>query len=272
MTTQKAAELAPSAARAARRGGYAYVGGVRIDAVDMRGALEHIERLVSAGRSAYVVTPNVDHIIRAQTDPHYAQIVRGADLVLADGQPLVWASKLRGTPLPGRVAGSDLFPLLCQRAAARGWRVFFMGGAPGAADSAKDVLTKRHPGLDVCGTYCPPMGFEQDARELRKAIEAVRAAGAQIVLVGLGSPKQERWIVEHQAEYGPAVSIGIGVSFSFVAGDVRRAPRWMQRCGLEWLHRLLQEPGRLWKRYLVNGWRFLPILLRDLMGRSNPRA
>lgn len=270
MTTPGTAEFVSRADPAARRTDFACVGGVRIDAVSMPEALDRIEALVTAGRSAYVVTPNVDHIIRAQSDREYARIVRDADLVLADGQPLVWASMLRGTPLPGRVAGSDLFPLLCERAAARGWRVFFLGGAPGAAETARAVLKQQHPNLDVRGVYCPPMGFERDPLELRKTVEAVRAAAPQILFVGLGSPKQERWIVQHQAEYGPAVSLGIGVSFSFVAGDVRRAPRWMQRCGLEWLHRLVQEPGRLWKRYLVNGWRFLPIVARDLWGRSPP--
>jgi N-acetylglucosaminyldiphosphoundecaprenol N-acetyl-beta-D-mannosaminyltransferase len=240
------------------------IGGLAFDNVDLPGALARVAELIAARRPALVVTPNVDHLVRAVRDPSYAALVAGAGLVLADGQPVVWAARLLGRRLAGRVAGSDLLPALCARAAVTGWRVFFLGGDYGVAERAREVLMARHPGLRIVGTYCPPMGFERSPLELRQAVEAVRAARPELVFVGLGSPKQERFIAAHMHEYGPAVSIGIGVSFSFVAGDVRRAPRWMQRLGLEWLHRLWQEPRRLWRRYLLNGWGLLPILARDL--------
>ena len=239
------------------------LGPVHFDNVDLAEAIARIDALVRAHLHAMVVTPNVDHVVRADREPDYAALVRRADLVIPDGQPLIWAARLLGTPLKERVAGSDLFPALCAHAAAAGYRVFFLGGDPGVADAAARVLAERLPGLRIVGTYCPPMGFEQDAAERRRTLEAVRAARPQLVFVGLGSPKQERWIATQQHEYGPAVSIGVGISFSFIAGHVKRAPRWMQRMGLEWLHRLTQEPRRLWRRYLVTDVGFLGIVMRQ---------
>jgi N-acetylglucosaminyldiphosphoundecaprenol N-acetyl-beta-D-mannosaminyltransferase len=191
--------------------------------------------------------------------------VAGADLVLADGQPIIWGARVLGLPLPQRVAGSDLFPRLCAHAAEHGYRVFFLGGAPGAAEGAREALLARHPQLQVVGVHCPPMGFERRRAERRAALRAVQVAQPQLVFVGLGSPKQEHWIVENMQEYGPAVSIGIGISFSFVAGHVKRAPLWMQHAGLEWLHRAASEPRRLAWRYFVRGWRLPPIAARDLV-------
>ncbi len=240
-----------------------HFGGIRFDNLTLPEAVARIEQLVARGETAVVVTPNVDHVIRMRTDAAYAAIVDDAALVLADGQPIVWATRLLGRPLKTRVAGSDLFPALCAQAAASGRRLFFLGGEPGAADRAREILTARHPGLQVVGTACPPFGFERDPARLADLTAAVRATGAEILLVGLGSPKQERWLRDHLAATGATVGIGIGVSFSFVAGTVRRAPRWMQRSGLEWLHRLSQEPGRLAYRYLVRGWGFVPILARE---------
>jgi N-acetylglucosaminyldiphosphoundecaprenol N-acetyl-beta-D-mannosaminyltransferase len=240
------------------------LGGVCFDNVTLPQAVERIDALVRARRPAYVVTPNVDHIIRVQRDRGYGNLVRRADLVLADGQPLVWLARLLGMPLPGRVAGSDLFPRLCAHAARAGWRVFFLGGDPGTAEAARTVLEQRCPGLNIVGVHCPPKGFERDPLEAGRALAAVCAAQPDLLFVGLGSPKQERWIVRHLKRLGPVVSIGVGISFSFVAGRVRRAPLWVRKLGLEWLHRLCQEPGRLWRRYLVTNWLFVPVLWREI--------
>lgn len=248
------------------------VGGVAFDNCTLADAIERVDELVRERRTAYVVTPNVDHVVRARRDPAYAQLVREADLVLADGQPILWAARLGGTPLLARVAGSDLFPRLCEHAAAMGYRVFFLGGSPGAAQAAADVLRRRRPDLIVAGVHCPPFGFERDSDQCREAAAAVRRSRPDIVFVGLGSPKQEQWIVRHMHEYAPAVSIGVGISFSFVAGHVKRAPTWMQRAGLEWLHRLSQEPRRLWRRYLVDGVFFLPVLAACARHRARRRG
>jgi N-acetylglucosaminyldiphosphoundecaprenol N-acetyl-beta-D-mannosaminyltransferase len=236
--------------------------GLEFDNLSMAGAVQRIDRLVRARYPAMVVTANVDHALRFQHDPEYARIVRGADLVLADGKPIIWASRLQRTPLKERVTGSDLLPLLCRHAARCGQRVFLLGGDPGVADKARSVLEARFPGLQVVGTHCPPTGFEKSAVENARAVEAVRQARPDILFVGLGSPKQERWIARNMFDYGPCLSIGVGISLSFVAGVVRRAPLWMRKAGLEWFWRLLCEPRRLWKRYLIQDLPFLGVLFQ----------
>jgi len=241
------------------------VGNTWFDNVTLAEAVARIDALVRAKRPALVVTPNVDHLVRLQQDREYAALVARADLVLADGQPIVWQSRLLGTPLKERVAGSDLFPRLCEHAAATGHRVFFLGGDVGAAEAAGRALQQRFPSLQVVGTYCPPHGFEADREECRRAVEAVRAAAPDLLFIGLGSPKQERWAAQHSSALGPLVALGVGISFSFVAGFVQRAPAWMRRCGLEWFHRLCMEPRRLWKRYLTDLVRLPPIAARDLL-------
>lgn len=250
--------------RADRDGGKVHLAGVAFDNLTMSEAIARIDERVRGRTPSLVVTPNVDHMVRIRDDREYANVVRQADLVLADGQPIVWVSRLLGRGLKERVPGSDLLPQLCGWAAEAGYRVFFLGGDAGAADRARDVLVRRYPGLQVVGTYCPPYGFESSPQENAKAISAVREAHPDILFVGLGSPKQERWIAAHMDEYQVPVSIGVGISFSFVAGDVKRAPRWVQRAGLEWLHRLYCEPHRLWRRYILRGPSFFPIVIREM--------
>ncbi len=230
-------------------------------------ALDLLVDLTRGDEQAYAVTANVDHVVRYHRCPELRSIYTKADVVLADGTPLVWASKLLGTPLPERVAGSDLFPALCGRAAENNLTVFLFGGDPGTADRAAEVMCARHPRLRVAGTHCPDYGFEQDQAASQNAIDIVRTACPDILFVGLGSPKQEKWIVANRAKVGAKLSIGVGISFSFVSGDVRRAPRWVQRIGLEWAHRLIQEPGRLWKRYLVDDVAFLVLVFRGIIAR-----
>ncbi len=240
-------------------------GGIEFDNVTMDEAVAGVEALVHRGGPAMVVTPNVDHVMRLQSDLEFAKMVQRADLVLADGQPIVWATRLLGKPLKERVAGSDLVGRLCEYAARTGLRVFFLGGNPGAAAMAERELCRRFPTLRSVGNLCPDFGFEQDPEKNREVVEAVRKARPDILFVGLGSPKQERWIHEHRHAYQVPVSLGIGVSFSFIAGEIKRAPRWMQRWGLEWLHRLCSEPRRLWRRYLVRGPRFLSVIAREIV-------
>ncbi len=237
--------------------------GMPVHAVTFDVALELIIALARHERSAYVVTPNVDHVIRFHRRPDVRSLYQEADLVVADGLPLVWASRIVGRSLPERVAGSDLFPALCAKAADLGLSVFFLGGSPGSAQKCSEILGERHPKLRVAGTYCPPFGFEKDEDESERIVMAVRDAKPDLLFVGLGSPKQENWIVANRERCGAGLSIGVGISFSFVCGDVTRAPRWMQRIGLEWFHRLLQEPGRLWKRYLVEDTVFFWLVMRE---------
>jgi N-acetylglucosaminyldiphosphoundecaprenol N-acetyl-beta-D-mannosaminyltransferase len=184
-----------------------------------------------------------------------------ADLVLADGMPHVWASRVRGTALPERVAGSDLIWSLTGEAARRARSVFLLGGEPGACEKAAERLREEFPELRIAGTLCPPHGFERDPHWKRRIVRSLQAARPDIVYVGLGFPKQERLISKLRWEFPDAWFLGVGISISFVAGDVRRAPAWMQRTGLEWVHRLAQEPRRLVRRYLVDGIPFLARLI-----------
>lgn len=245
--------------------------GMPLHPLKFKEAVSVLLRMARGTKPAYAVTANVDHVIRFSRVPEVRFLYTDADLVVADGMPLIWASSLLGTPLPERVAGSDLLPAICAAAAEQELSVFLLGGAPGAAEDAVKVLRDRHPVLKIAGYHVPPYGFESDPVESEKAIEAVRAARPDILFVGLGSPKQEKWIVANKETCGAKLSIGVGISFSFVAGHIARAPKWMQRLGLEWVHRLWQEPGRLWKRYLIDDMAFVSLTVRQLLRRSSAR-
>lgn len=248
------------------------LGGIGIDRVTMAGALDAIERLVDAGRGGMVFTPNVDHVVIADRDPAFRAAYRDADVALPDGMPLLWAARLLGEPLPEKVSGSDLVLPLAARAAARGWRVYLLGGAPGVAAEAAARLRSRFPGIGIAGTDAPRIEPGTGPDETAAALARVREAGPQLLLVALGAPKQEVWIHRHLEQLRPAVAVGVGASLDFVAGRRRRAPRWISRAGLEWLWRLSLEPRRLWRRYLLEDPRFATILLRELRGRSKGRG
>jgi len=235
--------------------------GVRFHAIDEQTCIRHILGEISVGTGGFVVTPNVDHLRRCRSDLSFSVLVSEASLVVADGMPVVWASRLQGTPLPQRVAGSDLISSLSAAAAKEGRSIFLLGGEPGTADAAARVLTSRSPNLKIAGMLCPPIGFEKNIIEMGKIIETLQAARPDIVYVALGSPKQEQLIDRLRRLLPQTWWLGVGVSFSFLCGDVKRAPLWMRKYGLEWIHRLLQEPGRLTHRYVVVGIPFASVLL-----------
>jgi N-acetylglucosaminyldiphosphoundecaprenol N-acetyl-beta-D-mannosaminyltransferase len=237
--------------------------GVGIDRVSLKGAVDFIAASLARGSGGWVITPNLDILRRLVLDPEFRLLCAPTELRLADGMPLVWASRLQLTPLPERAAGSDLIWELCGRAARDGRSVFFLGGNPGAAEAAARTLQARSPDLKIAGTECPPMGFETDPDYMKTLTDRLVASSPDIVLVALGSPKQERLIVTLRPRLGRAWFLGIGVSFSFVSGEIKRAPSWMRRTGLEWVHRLAQEPSRLARRYLVHG---IPFAIRLLGG------
>jgi N-acetylglucosaminyldiphosphoundecaprenol N-acetyl-beta-D-mannosaminyltransferase len=226
--------------------------GMEVDRVDEREAVERILDARERDRGGVVLTPNLEHLATFRASPEVRAAFGDAELVVADGMPLVWASRLQRTPLPERVAGSDLIWSLSEAAARRGRSVFLLGGNPGAADRAAEVLRERAPGLDVAGVACPQVGSGDDA-ELRAAAEHVGAARPDLVYVGLPLRKQIHAIARLRAAAPRSWFLGLGASLSFVAGDMQRAPRWMRGTGLEWTWRLAQEPGRLWRRYLVDG-------------------
>jgi N-acetylglucosaminyldiphosphoundecaprenol N-acetyl-beta-D-mannosaminyltransferase len=247
--------------------------GTRIDNVTMVEAVERIGDLVRARKPSYAITPNVDHLVKLQQDADFRKIYSGASLVLADGVPLLWAAGFLGTPLKEKVSGSDLVPELCEASAKKGHKLFLLGGRPGAADKAKEVLERRYPSIRIVGTCCPPVGFEKNQEESRKIDEAIRTAAPDIVLVGLGAPKQEKWIHQNSQRLEIPVSIGVGVTFEFIANMVQRAPKWMQSVGLEWFWRLVMEPKRLWRRYLVDDPKFFVLVWKQKFSKKpNPSS
>lgn len=247
--------------------------GAGVDPCTLDGAVRRVlERARAGGPPSYVVTPNTQHVALLQDSEEFRRIYRSAWLSVADGMSLVWASRLLGTPLPEKVSGIDLFEAVCAAAAGTGVRVFLLGGRPGAAAEAARVLAARHPGLVVAGTYCPPMGFEADPVEAERAVRAVRSAAPHVLFVALGAPKQESWMYRNRELLGVPVLLGVGAAFDFVAGRVRRAPRWMQDWGLEWVFRTMTEPRRLGKRYAVTNPRFAWLLLKQYVRRRRSPA
>ncbi|MBV9850606.1 MAG: WecB/TagA/CpsF family glycosyltransferase [Armatimonadetes bacterium] len=239
------------------------VANVAFDNLTMPEAVMRIVQMAQkTDRPRHVCTGNLDHLVILSRDDEFRTIYGVADLVLADGAPVVWLSRLsRGhRPLRERVAGSDLFWELARASAVTGVRLFFLGGAPCAADAAADAVRRRYPAAHVCGTYCPPAARFHDAEEQARIQDAVRAAQPDILLVGFGAPKQEKWIAAHKDSLGVPVAIGVGGTFEMASGLVRRAPRWAQRAGLEWACRFLQEPTRLFRRYFLRDLPFLLLL------------
>ncbi|HYR93986.1 MAG TPA: WecB/TagA/CpsF family glycosyltransferase [Methylomirabilota bacterium] len=196
------------------------------------------------------MTVNLDFLQIARADATFRQAINEADLAVADGMPLVWASRLVGRPLPGRVTGNSLVDESCQLSARTGAGIFLLGARPGIADAAARTIATRYPGAVVAGAYSPSFGplSPSDDREM---VERVNRSGARILFVALGAPRQDNWIWAHRYELDVRVALGVGCSLDVLAGSVPRAPLWMQRSGLEWLYRLGLEPRRLWRRYLI---------------------
>lgn len=238
------------------------LGKVPVDVVSFSQALSAIEALVEAKRGGYVFTPNIDHVVTAEDNPEFAQAYANASLSLADGMPIVWGSRLMGTPLPERVAGSDLVGPLLELAGQRKWRVAFFGGGPGVADKAAAVARDKW-NTQVISTDAPMVSLANTA-QINAIATALAEQKPDLILMALGAPKQELLIAAIAERVKPAVLLGIGASLDFIAGTVKRAPALMRKTGLEWLYRLSQEPRRLWRRYLINDPKFLVILLKSL--------
>jgi N-acetylglucosaminyldiphosphoundecaprenol N-acetyl-beta-D-mannosaminyltransferase len=245
------------------------LGHALIDRHDFEEAVQEVVRLSVRPSPSFVVTPNADQVVNLEDDAALRAAYSRADLVVPDGMPVVWASRLLGSPLKERVTGSDLMPRLCGVAAQRRLKVFLLGGMPGVAERAAANLIKAYPGLRVTGTLCPPLGFEHDADQNTEIVHAIRQSDADLVFVCLGSPKQEVWIDKHLSRFDKGVFLGVGAAIDFCAGTVQRAPQWMRRTGLEWLFRLAQEPRRLVGRYTKDLY-FFVLVARELARRRSP--
>ncbi len=235
--------------------------GMQIDHATEEDVVATISNALARGEGGWVITPNLQHLRSYLREKALHGFFEQADLVLADGMPLVWASRLKGTPLPARVAGSDLIWSVSREAGRRGRSVFVLGGDRRTGWMAVRRLHERCPGLRIAGMVYPPHGFDGDPDALERIAETLEEAQPDVVYVGLGFPKQERVIALLRERLPRTWFLGIGMSIEFVSGGVPRAPRWMQRAGLEWVHRLAREPRRLGRRYLVEGLPFAARLL-----------
>jgi N-acetylglucosaminyldiphosphoundecaprenol N-acetyl-beta-D-mannosaminyltransferase len=234
------------------------------EAVAVRAIIEAAER----GEGHWTVTANLDHIRRYHTESDQRRLIDEADLVVADGMPLIWASRLAGEPLPERVSGSSMVWSICQAARSHGQSLFLLGGDLGVAELAADVFRETYPGLDIAGTACPPMGFESNEREIARIRRLVAEASPDIVFVALGFPKQDSLIRLLRSSLPRSSFLGVGISLSYVTGELSRPPTWICQLGLEWAYRLWQEPTRrLARRYLVDGLPFGVKLLMSALSR-----
>ena len=222
-----------------------------------------VVNLVEDIQKHIVVTANVDHILRLQKDEEFRKAYSYATYIFADGMPVVLASRLLRKPLPERVTGADLFPSICAIAAQRNYKIFLLGGFKGIADAAARKLKESYPSLNIVGTYSPPFGFEKSAEENKKIIEMINKKTPQILFIGVGAPKQEKWLYKHIDTLEIKVGVCVGAAFDFIAGKIKRSPKFLQRLSLEWIWRLIHEPRRLWKRYLYD-FRFFALLFKEL--------
>lgn len=230
-----------------------------IDNLTMAETLNEIDKLIQKKNCSYVVTPNVDHIVRLEKDEELQKIYKNASLILTDGKPLIWISKWYKTPIKEKISGSDLFPRVCQLAANKNYTMYLLGAAEGVADTAAKNLMKKYPGLNIVGTYSPPFGFEKSKQEMNKIKTQIQDVHPDILIVGLGCPKQEKFMYYHCKELGVPISFGLGASIDFEAGNIKRAPKWMSNHGLEWLYRFSKEPKRLFKRYFVDDLKIIQV-------------
>jgi N-acetylglucosaminyldiphosphoundecaprenol N-acetyl-beta-D-mannosaminyltransferase len=233
--------------------------GLPLDSFTADEAVEAMEGLINSGGTHQVATANLDFWLNSLGDAHLHRIIASCSLVLPDGMPLVWASKLLGCPLAERVTGVDTVPRLAELSARKGYGIFLLGGKGDVADRAAKLMQQNYPGVKIVGTYAP---LEQNLALLdhNEILNRIHAAKPDILLVALGNPKQEKWIWMHRKRLGVPLAMGVGGSFEILCGDVRRAPRWIQQCGMEWAMRMLQEPSRLGPRY----WRDFVGLVRRL--------
>jgi len=236
--------------------------GVPVSVITMKTAVQTIQNWVRDQRASYVCVRDVHGLMLAGRDPQIMQIHQAAGMVTPDGMPVVWVLKLRSKLKVGRVCGSDLMDALCDAGQADGLRHYFYGGKAGIPEAMIDNLKSKYPTLSVAGSYSPPFRA-LTAEEDNRIVDAINESCAQVVWIGLSTPKQEFWMRDHVGRLRGATLIGVGAAFDFHSGAVVRAPKWMQGFGLEWLYRLASEPGRLWRRYLVMAPLFVFGIIRE---------
>ena len=237
---------------------------IYLDNISAEEALDYIDEWIASGKLGRIITPNCDQIVQVEKNPALKEIWNSAELLLADGHPLLWFAKWYKTPLKEKINGSSFTPELCRRAAEKGYSVFLLGAAPGVADTAAENLKKSCPGLKIAGTFSPSYGFEKNPEEVAKINTMLKNSLADILILGLSGPKQEIFSYENMEIYQIPVTINAGATIDFLAGNKKRAPKWMVDHGLEWLYRTVKEPKRVGKRVLTDlaifplAWKYRP--------------
>jgi N-acetylglucosaminyldiphosphoundecaprenol N-acetyl-beta-D-mannosaminyltransferase len=241
--------------------------GMRLNNLTMPEAISEIEKLLAEDSAAAIAFVNADCVNIAANDSGYLQAINGMDRVFIDGIGMRVAGRLLGNPVRDNVNGTDLFPQLCRSMAYSGKRLYLYGAKPGTAQKAAEWAMKTYPGLCIAGTQD---GYG-DPKQMPRTVAAIRSSQPDVILVALGAPHQEKWIQQHRSDFGNCVLLGVGGLFDYYSGNIPRAPLWMRRTGLEWLFRLIQEPGRLWRRYLLGNASFLWRVFKERYVRSLPQ-
>lgn len=247
------------------------IGSLPVDRVNFEEATQWAVNYLKQGGEAppaLIVGPNAQLVTLAEKNPVFAQAMCSAGLAVADGISVVLASKWLGTPVPERVPGGELMERLCRESAKHHFSVFFLGGLPGAAELAAKNLTEKYPGLNISGTYCPPYGFENDPEESLRVREKIIECAPDLLFVAFGAPKQEIWMWKNCPTLPVGIAMSVGAAFDTQAGLRKRAPVWAQKTGTEWLYRLIMEPRRLWRRYLIGNVEFLLLVMKQLLSTS----
>lgn len=260
--TAKAGEETKRRTRVATgHNGRANILGFMVDKMTLQQCVERLVAGIPARRCQHIVLVNAAKIVRARKDAELAQIIRTADLVGADGVPIVWTSQVLAQPLPGRVNGTDLMNQLIQVAEERGYRIYLLGSTPELIERAAANVQRRYPKLQIAGYR---HGYFSSVEQEREVVSAIAASRADILLVGMSTPMKEKWVRKYKNDLATPVIHGVGGSFDILAGYVKRAPLWMQCSGLEWFYRVLQEPKRLWRRYLVTNSIYIGLVIRQV--------
>jgi N-acetylglucosaminyldiphosphoundecaprenol N-acetyl-beta-D-mannosaminyltransferase len=230
--------------------------------------MEQMSSAIEEGKKLRIAVTPVNCLLWARKNRELNAVYNSADIVTADGVPVVWASRLLSEPIRGRVTGLDLLPAFSEISARKNYSFFFLGAAEGVAEKLADKLRSTYPGLQIAGTWSPPFRERFSGEENREMVERINQSGADVLWVSLTAPKQDLWIASHFDQLNVSVAIGVGAAFDVVAGNISRAPLWMQQNGLEWFYRLIKEPGRLSKRYLVEAPVFIPLIFKQLLTSS----
>lgn len=238
--------------------------GIYIDNMDANEIFDHVVECVEKKTPVHIVGVNVDQIVTVNKNATSMKIFHNAELVFVDGKPIQWMCSLLGRKVKARITGPDLMEYICKKGAAMGLNIYLLGAGPGVAMRCGEILEKKYPGIHAVGYYSPPFGFQNDQEEMKKINNMLKESGADLLFVGMGSPKQDIFIYENMAQYCIPVSFSMGAALDFIAGNVKRAPRWMVRCGFEWLHRISQNPKRLWRRYLVTDMVIIPMFIKEI--------